>query len=124
MVADRAHGDPFGLCERFQIRRYPNNRIGSHKRPQLRDRPLGIFRLNQHILAAQERHTGSQIGELFGGDGGKAGDSADGKPPALGQLSGIGLLRLRENPLDRIPEPLGGASAKGLIGIVPLDVFE
>ena len=29
----------------------------------------------------------------------------DGKPPALGKLSGIGLLHLRENPLDRSDSP-------------------
>ena len=119
-----AHGDAFCLGKRFQIGCYPGERIRPHQCAQLGDGAFGVLGLHEHVLASQERHAGGQIGELLGRDGGKAGDRASGKTPALGKLAGIGLLHLREDAFDRIPEPLGGAPAERLVGIVPLDVLE
>ena len=52
----------FATEERFKVGRHPRKCIGPHQRAQLGNSPFGIPGLHQHVLAAQQRYTGGQIG--------------------------------------------------------------
>lgn len=120
----RPHGQTFGLGQRLEIGFDPGFRRLFQERMDLRHDALHALHLGAHILAAEHRYRRAEIGKFIGGYHGKSGHGAPRQPPTLGDLTGIGLLNMGEQPLDRVPQPFRRSPAERLIGIASPDVFQ